>query len=166
MLQALTHDDERIRSAARNAAVGTLRGKARSVIVDGLVHLLRCKDADVRQQASTALVAFGPPAIPALLLGLWRGRDAAWQMRLARVLTAIVPQVPVNDRGKLFFEVDRALGKARDEAVIRACIGVQRALMKEDDSLQPSRVSTASRCSGESPAPACFVKQEAGPSGR
>jgi hypothetical protein len=142
MLQALTHDDEQIRTAARNAAVGTLRGKARSVIIDGLVALLRRKDADVRQRAATALVAFGPVAIPSILLGLWRGRDAKWQVRLAQVLIAIVPRVPANDRGKLFFEVDRALWKARDEVVVRACMEAQAALLhagySDDPAMRPT----------------------------
>jgi HEAT repeat protein len=143
MLQALTHDEERIRMAARNA-VGSLRGKSRSVIIDGLVALLRSRNADVRQRAASVLVAFGPVAIPALLLGLWRGRDADWQVRLAQVLTAIVPHVPASDRDKLFFEVDRAVWKAKDGAVMRACMAVQAALMKGDDSLQLVRVGTAS----------------------
>jgi hypothetical protein len=162
MLQALTHDDEQIRAAARDAAVGTLRGKSRAVIIDGLVKLLRRKDADVRKRAATALVAFGTPAVPALLLGLWREDDAAWQVRLAHVLTAIVPRVPPHERTKLFFEVDRALWQARDEAVMRACMEAQAALMKEGDSLRPGRVATAPRRSGDSPASDRCVKQEAG----
>jgi hypothetical protein len=121
--------------AAQDAAVGTLRGKSRSVIIDGLVALLRSGNADIRQRAASALVAFGLVAIPTLLLGLWRGRDAAWQVRLAQVLTAIVPQVPAPERNRLFFEVDRALWQAKDEAVMRACVEVQRALMRDGDSL-------------------------------
>ena len=80
MLQALTHDDKPIRVAARKAAVGTLRGQSRAVIIDGLANLLRHRDADVRIRAGAALVTFGTPAIPALLLGLWKGDDAAWQV--------------------------------------------------------------------------------------
>jgi hypothetical protein len=162
MLQALAHDDEHIRKAAQDAAVGTLRGKSRSVIIDGLVGLLRSQSADVRQRAASALVAFGPVAIAALLLGLWRGRDAAWQVRLAQVLTAIVPQVPASDRGKLFFEVDRALWHARDEAVMRACVEVQKALVREGDSPMPGQVALALHRDGNSPSPACCVNQEAG----
>jgi HEAT repeat protein len=145
MLQALTHDDERIRSAAKAAAVGTLRGKSLAVIIDGLVNLLRRKDADVQKRAAAALVAFGPVAIPALLLGLWRGHNAAWQVRLAQVLTAIVPAVPAYERTQLFFEVDRALSRATDEAVIRACVGAQAALMKADDAGQPGGVADPAR---------------------
>jgi HEAT repeat protein len=165
MLQALTHDDGHIRTAARNAAVGTLRGKSRSVIIDGLVKLLRRKDADVRQRAAGALVAFRTAAIPALLLGLWRSRDAAWQVRLAQVLTAIVPRVPAPERMRLFFEVDRALWRARDEAVMRACIEAQAALMRDGDHLQPSRAASAPRRNGHSPVPAYCVKQQAGRTG-
>jgi HEAT repeat protein len=148
MLQALTHDDEYIRTAARNAAVGTLRGMSRSVIIDGLVALLRHKDKDIRQRAASALVAFGPVAIPSLLLGLWRGRDTAWQVRLAKVLTAIVPQVPASDRGRLFFEVDRVLWQATDKAVIRACVEVQAALMREGDSPKTGQATSAPRRGG------------------
>jgi hypothetical protein len=165
MLQALTHDDEQVRTAACNVAVGTLRGKSRSVIIDGLVALLRRKDVDVRQQAACTLVAFGPVAIPALLLGLWRGRDAAWQIRLAQVLTAIVPQVPAPERSRLFFEVDRALWTARDEAVVRACVEVQKALMKEGDSPKAGQAASVPHRSGKSPSPACCVRQESGLSG-
>jgi hypothetical protein len=138
MLQALTHDDEPIRTAARAAAVGTLRGKSRSVIIDGLVGLLRRKDADVRQRAGAALVAFGPTAVPTLLLGLWQGHNAEWQVRLAQVLTAIVPAVPKEERTRLFFEVDRALWQATDEAVIRACMQAQAALMKNGETEHPA----------------------------
>jgi HEAT repeat protein len=133
MLQALTHGDEQIRAAALRAAVGTLRGKSRAVIIDGLVKLLRRKDPDVRQRAGATLVAFGTAAIPALLLGLWKRDDASWQVRLAQVLTAIVPKVPAPERTKLFFEVDRALWQATDEAVMRACIEAQAALMKDGE---------------------------------
>jgi HEAT repeats len=168
MLQALTHDDEQIRSAARRAAVATLRGKSRSVIIDGLVKSLRRKDADVRQRAGTALVAFGTPAIPALLLGLWKRGDAAWQLRLARVLTAIVPRVPPGERTKLFLEVDRALCLARDEAVMWACLEAQAALMKEGETgqtgepnslVQPDEFGFKTR-SGGKPAPAeqCAIR--------
>jgi hypothetical protein len=154
MLQALSHDDEPIRTAARNAAVGTLRGKSRSVIIDGLGALLRRADADVRQRATSALVAFGPVAIPAGLLGLWRGRDADWEVRLAKVLTAIVPRVPASDRGRLFFEVDRALWQARDEEVVLACVEVQAALMREGDSPKPGQDASARHCGGSLPSPA------------
>jgi hypothetical protein len=162
MLQALTHDDERIRAAAQVAAVGTLRGKSRSVIIGGLVNLLRRKDAGVRQRAASALVAFGTAAIPALLLGLWKRGDAAWQVRLAQVLTAIVPRVPPGERTKLFLEVDRALCRATDEAVMRACLEAQAALMKGGDSLRPGRVATAPRRSADSLAPACSFNKEVG----
>jgi hypothetical protein len=165
MLQALTHDDERIRRAALGAAVGTLRGKSRSVIIDGLVGLLRSRNAGVCQRAASILVAFGPVVIPPLLLGLWRGRDADWQVRLAQVLTAIVPRVPASDRGRLFFEVDRALWQARDEVVVRACIEVQAALRREGDSPKPAQAASAPHRGGSSSVPDCCVHQEADLSG-
>jgi hypothetical protein len=132
------------------------------VIIDGLVALLRRRDADVRHRAGATLVVFGTAAIPALLLGLWKRDDAAWQVRLAQVLTTIVPRVPASERTKLFFEVDRALWRATDEAVVRACVEAQAALVKGGDSVQPGRVATAPRRSGDSPASDRCVKQEAG----
>jgi HEAT repeat protein len=162
MLQVLTHDDEQIRAAAQAAAVGTLRGKSRAVIIGGLVNLLRRRDADVRQRTATALVAFGTPAIPALLLGLWKRGDAAWQLRLARVLTAIVPRVPPGERTKLFLEVDRALCRATDEAVMRACAEAQAALMREGDSPKFGQADSVPHRGGNSPAPSCCVNREAG----
>jgi hypothetical protein len=161
MLQALTHDEEHIRTAALNAAVGTLRGKSRAVIIDGLVAHLRHKDPDVRQRAARSLVAFGPVAIPTLLLGLWRGHDSSWQVCLAQVLMSIVPQVPASHRGRLFFEVDRALWQTKDEEVMRACIEVQAALMEEGESPKPGQVNSVSHRSGNSLSQACCVRREA-----
>ena len=114
------------------AAVAALPRAPRRWVIDRLAAALRGKGADRRRRAADALTALGRSAGPAVLLGLQRPGDPAWQVRHACVLARLAPALGPGYRA----EVARQVGLARDltgeEAVRRACEAARAALLGED----------------------------------
>jgi HEAT repeat protein len=97
------------------------------LVVDGLIGRLRSPSPGVRRRAAASLAGLGPPAVPAVLGALSRGRNVLVRRRLAAVLAEAGRGLDPEQRRALVEQLERVMATAERE-VGRACAAAIAAL--------------------------------------
>jgi hypothetical protein len=124
LTDALTGPDEPIRLQALTAVRKQTHAGVRASVVAELLAVLHRGKAEACRHAADALVAIGPPAVPALVHGLCQDAHSAWQMRLTNVLGRIAPALEGDARALLLVDLNQVVLLTSHDAVARAVMRV------------------------------------------
>jgi hypothetical protein len=96
----------------------------RASVVAELLAVLHRGKAEACRHAADALVAVGPPAVPALVHGLCQDAHPAWQTRLTHVLGRIAPALEGDARARLLLDLQCVVFSTVHDALARAVMHV------------------------------------------
>jgi hypothetical protein len=143
LVEALTHPEEASRRAAVEHVLQVCQPPVLSKLIDLLVDRLGRGGVARRGPVIAALVAFGPPVLPALIQRFRRGRGPAAQLDVLAALRQLTPRLTGHQLTDLLLEVGIlglfAAGGSVKRALKETIAQVQRELVKRALKARPER---------------------------